>query len=333
MTTLTDMVEHCATCGCELEVGQIGLCDDCQEDVDTDTMPTPAPKPAFQYKPNYVAAWPNAASEVMLAEHGVTRRVHLTTFFDGFGQMSSVTPFPWDGPKTARIAAVVEWDRPGCRFLIAELEDCSWSQAINDHYHAQGVREDLPHCAHVTLDKRVSPGTAEKFQSLVGKVITFDRHGGEEDDRPPMMVEGDLMLRDWKVKRLDKDNFLVFSPPMKGGVRETYRAKRDSLAGDGFFQLAQALMSAPKSIGPDEGTLIVESVAMALLGKDCDPAPGVDWHCNRDWRVSQVREQVRLALTKAGVPGFPAPVGLGSRVQQSMACRPESVSTTQHSLT
>lgn len=39
-----------------------------------------------------------------------------------------------------------------------------------------------------------------------------------------------------------------------------------------------------------------ERVAMVLLGKDRDPAPGVDWVCNRQWTVSQVRQLVRTAL-------------------------------------
>lgn len=30
MATLESMVEHCESCGVELELGQIGLCDDCQ---------------------------------------------------------------------------------------------------------------------------------------------------------------------------------------------------------------------------------------------------------------------------------------------------------------
>lgn len=31
MATLNGMKEHCTECGVELELGQIGLCDDCQE--------------------------------------------------------------------------------------------------------------------------------------------------------------------------------------------------------------------------------------------------------------------------------------------------------------
>lgn len=31
MATLAQMVEHCSECGVELEIGQIGKCDDCQK--------------------------------------------------------------------------------------------------------------------------------------------------------------------------------------------------------------------------------------------------------------------------------------------------------------
>lgn len=39
-----------------------------------------------------------------------------------------------------------------------------------------------------------------------------------------------------------------------------------------------------------------ERIVMVLLGKTKDPAPGVDWACNRQWTVSQVRQLVRTAL-------------------------------------
>ena len=41
-----------------------------------------------------------------------------------------------------------------------------------------------------------------------------------------------------------------------------------------------------------------ERVAMHLVGKNTDPSPGVDWICNRDWRVSDVRRLVREALER-----------------------------------
>ena len=34
MATLNDMVEHCDCCGEELELGQIGECDECQSERD-----------------------------------------------------------------------------------------------------------------------------------------------------------------------------------------------------------------------------------------------------------------------------------------------------------
>lgn len=131
-------------------------------------------------QPSYVAAWPCADSEAMLAAAGVTKRVHLTTFFDGFGQLPGLTPFPWDGPRTARIQDVVVWPVGKARYVIAELTDCGWSQAINDHYHAQGAREDLPHKAHITLSKHATDElVAALREQLVGQVIRFDRHGPE----------------------------------------------------------------------------------------------------------------------------------------------------------
>lgn len=228
----------------------------------------------FRYKPNYVAAWPDAASEAMLKAHGVRRRVHLTTFFDGYGQMSSVEPFPWDGVKEARIAAVVEWTVGDVVHLIAEMADCSWTQAINDHYRKQGVREDLPHKPHVTLDKRVAPGTAARYQPLVGEVIRFGRHGGEVDDRPPLMVEGDVVLRDWKVEWIDQDRIRVTTPPMGSGIRETHVAHRHSDDGDGFFLLARAMLAAPHSGGA------LETMLMSLLNRQRVAVPQDHYRCH-----------------------------------------------------
>lgn len=255
----------------------------------------------FRYRPNYVAAWPDAASEAMLAAYGLRRRVHLTTFFDGYGQMSSVKPYPWSVPKEARIAAVVEWTVGKDTHLIAELAECEWSHVVNSHYLAQGVREDYPHRAHLTLDKRVEAGTAERFQALVGKVIRFDRHGGEIDDRPPFMVEGDITLRDWKAERFDENRIRVFTPPLGSGIRESHMANRNSLDGDGFFMLAKAMLAATRSRGGVEADQLVEQVTMSILGKQCDPSPGVNWHCNRSWRVDDVRAAVKGALDKACV--------------------------------
>lgn len=255
----------------------------------------------FRYKPNYVAAWPDAASEAVLEAHGIRRRVHATTFFDGYGQLASVQPYPWSVPKEARIAAVVEWTVGNDTHLIAELGECEWTQVINSHYLAQGVREDYPHRAHLTLDKRVTAGAAAKHQALVGQVVRFDRHGGQIDERPPYMAEGDILLRDWKVAPWGRDKLRVTTPPLGSGIRENHMANKDSLDGDGFYMLARAMLASPRSRGTQEIEQLVETVTMSLLGKATDPSPGINWYSNRAWRVNDVRKRVHDALELAGI--------------------------------
>jgi hypothetical protein len=50
-----------------------------------------------------------------------------------------------------------------------------------------------------------------------------------------------------------------------------------------------------------ESEQLVEQVAMSILGKERDLAPGVNWHCDRQWRVNDVRKRVRHALEAAGI--------------------------------
>lgn len=200
----------------------------------------------FKYKINYVAAWPDHRTESFLSAAGIKRRVHLTTLFDCYGQMSSLTPYPWAGAQTARISAVVEWKVGDDIHLIAEMVDCSWSQEINDHFHAQDVVEDLPHCPHIALDKRVKQGTAASFQHLVGAVLVFDRHGRQDEDvRPALSVDGDVLLRDWKVEQGADGELQVTTPPMAHGIRESYPVR----SGGGFYLLAKAILNGA-SLGP-----------------------------------------------------------------------------------
>ena len=132
----------------------------------------------FKYKINYVAAWLSSASVALLMAAGVKKLPHLTTFFDGYGQLSSLVPYEWSGTKTATIASVVEWPVGDKLYLIAKM-DCDWSTKINEHYLKQGVREDLPHVAHITLAKNVQAGASQDYQHLVGMELIFDRHGEE----------------------------------------------------------------------------------------------------------------------------------------------------------
>lgn len=131
----------------------------------------------------YTAVWPSAATVQMLRDAGITKeKLHMTTFFDGYDQLKWLKPYPWVGPQSATIVKVTEWRAPsGKRLLVAELQ-CpnDWSRDINRWYRQQGAREDLPHKPHMTLGKRVPEGTAAHFQGLVGKVVSFDRHGFEE---------------------------------------------------------------------------------------------------------------------------------------------------------
>lgn len=52
---------------------------------------------------------------------------------------------------------------------------------------------------------------------------------------------------------------------------------------------------------------MIEKATMVLLGKDEDPAPGVDWHCARDWTVSQVRTKMGQAIRAIIGTATPAP--------------------------
>lgn len=128
---------------------------------------------------SYLAAWPDRETEERLQAAGIQRRVHLTTFFDGFNQLPSLTPYPWPGPQTAVIDKIVEWGSGASILVVAEMKDCPWSQAIYEHFRAQGGRQELPHRPHVTLEKRAQAGAATRLQHLVGIILRFDRHGDQ----------------------------------------------------------------------------------------------------------------------------------------------------------
>ncbi|WP_157645480.1 hypothetical protein [Burkholderia ubonensis] len=70
-------------------------------------------------------------------------------------------------------------------------------------------------------------------------------------------------------------------------------------------------------VQPDADVL-VEKVAMGVLGEQVDTAPGINWYCHREWRVNDVRKLVRGALEAAGVIK-PAPklesVGMGNNLE------------------
>jgi hypothetical protein len=69
------------------------------------------------------------------------------------------------------------------------------------------------------------------------------------------------------------------------------------IAGTPYFMLAPLHQVAARK----DSDQLVEQVAMLILGKDVDLAPGINWHCDRAWRVNDVRQKVRQALEKVGV--------------------------------
>lgn len=70
-----------------------------------------------------------------------------------------------------------------------------------------------------------------------------DRLPGADTDHPRKKVEGDFLLRDWKVERYGRDRIRVTTPPLGGNIRENHMANRNSLEGDGFFMLANAMLA------------------------------------------------------------------------------------------
>lgn len=55
---------------------------------------------------------------------------------------------------------------------------------------------------------------------------------------------------DWVVERFGPNRIRIKTPPV-GGIRESHMANRDSLDGDGFFILANAMLSAHKEPSTD----------------------------------------------------------------------------------
>lgn len=89
-----------------------------------------------------------------------------------------------------------------------------------------------------------------------------DRLPGADTDHPRKKVEGDFLLRDWKVERYGRDRIRVTTPPLGGNVRENHMANRNSLEGDGFFMLANAMLAS--AVGqPDDNTKPMSAVLLA----------------------------------------------------------------------
>jgi hypothetical protein len=122
----------------------------------------------------WVAAWPSTASAAALQAAGVSKPVHLTTYFNQAATFEFSVP--WQPAKSAVIRAISAWEIAGRTYLVAEL-DCPWSADINRALSGLHGQESIPHNPHLTLEKNSLHGAASKYQQLVGMRIEFDRHG------------------------------------------------------------------------------------------------------------------------------------------------------------
>ena len=82
--------------------------------------------------------------------------------------------------------------------------------------------------------------------------------------------------------------------------RWAYCQALDNAKGPTVITEKQPLYTTPPAREISEAE--VERATMALLEKDTDPSPGVDWICDRSWRVNAVRKLMRAALEAARSP-------------------------------
>jgi hypothetical protein len=137
---------------------------------------------------HYVAAWLDENSCKTLSSAGVRKTPHLTTYFDASGLIHDVLQYGWVGSKDATITAIRVRIIKGQSVIVAML-DCQWSDEINGHYKDQGIPvETHPHNPHVTLIKLGKPSDAKQFSHLIGKKITFDRHGSAMEHKPAVSL-------------------------------------------------------------------------------------------------------------------------------------------------
>lgn len=60
---------------------------------------------------------------------------------------------------------------------------------------------------------------------------------------------------------------------------------------------------------------MVERATMTLLGHTDDAAPTVNWQCDRQWKVNDVRRHMRAALDAALNTDRPRPLSLRNKVR------------------
>jgi hypothetical protein len=124
----------------------------------------------------FAAAYTDEESNDKLKALGFDKTdFHMTTCFDTSAAIGEMPLYSFP-KRTAVVKAVVEWPVGNDTYLVAELTDCEWSKDLNTLMKAYGAVEDLPHNPHITLIKGNAKYTSHEYQSLVGTVLTFNRH-------------------------------------------------------------------------------------------------------------------------------------------------------------
>ena len=124
---------------------------------------------------SYAAAYLNNQSNALFNDLGVSKQnLHMTLCFDKSATISIENNIDLK-TKTATIKSIKKWNTSAGPYIVAELDNCVWSEEINAQYLLLGAQEDFPHNPHITLDKNGSTELIEKLQSLLGKEITFDK--------------------------------------------------------------------------------------------------------------------------------------------------------------
>lgn len=78
--------------------------------------------------------------------------------------------------------------------------------------------------------------------------------------------------------------------------RDEARAEVERLRGEIVRSEKAKLHLIAKVRAPRVTDDMVERATMKLLAHEKDLAPGIDWHCNRQWTVNKVRALMRSAL-------------------------------------
>lgn len=77
-----------------------------------------------------------------------------------------------------------------------------------------------------------------------------------------------------------------------------YNAAYGTADSDGRSRCLRCTLLAAAASATTVTDEMVETVTMGILGKEKDPAPGVNWRCSRFWAVNDVRDVVRKSLLK-----------------------------------